>query len=191
MVPPKEPIGYWKSTLEGRPEFVNAIGMISIENANLEAALADLLAGVLNVRDDVGRAIYFEPRAAILRIDILDAAAKSRFRPKQEEDRFYENEAGKAEALKEVADIVRRAKSAVGRRHEVIHDAWGIDDDSGEVMRAAHPAEGHLEDINTLNVLIADIRGVVTTAKNLRRKWRHHSPTLIDLRLEPRDKSPG
>jgi hypothetical protein len=35
----------WRSTLEGHPEYVHAVGMISIEHANMEMALADPAGG--------------------------------------------------------------------------------------------------------------------------------------------------
>jgi hypothetical protein len=184
---PEKPLTEWRSYLENRPEYVHAIGMISIENANLEMALSDLLAAVLHVRRDVGRAIYFEPRAALLRVDILNAAACSRLRPKQEGDRFYENELAKADALKQAVSIVKRAKSVIGRRHEVIHDAWGGEDTTGEVRRASLPLTGTGEPapISTLNNLIRDLRKVIVDTTNLSALLRQKPPTLIDLRRGP------
>jgi hypothetical protein len=190
--PPKEPLGYWHSTLTKHPDFVNAIGMVSVENANLEAALADLFAAVLHIREEVGRAVYFAPRAAFLRIEILEAAARSRLRPKRKGDRFYENEPGKAAALKQVTNIIASAKSVVGRRHEVIHDAWGVDDETGQVTRGAHPAtpdQMRRETIGTLNALLHDLRSVIMLAKSVSAKMRRAPPTLIDLRLESPDKT--
>jgi hypothetical protein len=55
--------------------------MVSIENSNLEIALADLLAAVLGVSRRVGHAIYFKRRAAALRIEIVKAAASEKLRP--------------------------------------------------------------------------------------------------------------
>ena len=71
-----EAIMAWKSDLEHYPEHVREIGMISIENGNLELALADLLAATLMLPRSVAHAIYFTPRAASLRIDIFAAATK-------------------------------------------------------------------------------------------------------------------
>jgi hypothetical protein len=184
---PKKPLTEWRSYLENRSDYVQAIGMISIENANLEMALSDLLAAVLHLRRDVGRAIYFRPHAAILRVEILEAAACSYLRPKRPGDRFYENEPAKAEALKHVGSIVGRAKSVIGRRHKVIHDAWGIEDTTGEVRRSALPlvGEGEPAPIHTLNNLIKDTRKLIVDAVNLTALMRKNPPTLIDLQMEP------
>jgi len=190
--PPKKPIGEWRSVLMDHPDYVSAIGMISIENANLEIALADVLAAVLGTRAEVGRAIFFTPRAAILRVDILEAAAKSRLRPKKEGDQFWENEPGKADALKRVLGIVANAKSAIGRRHAVIHDAWGTDDATGDVTRESLPLSGaaKVEELSALNNLVRDIRGTIYKAKALASSLRKRPPTLIDLRITPPDKTP-
>jgi hypothetical protein len=186
---PQEPLTEWHSYLESRPEYVRAIGMISIENANLEMALSDLLAAVLFLRRDVGRAIYFEPRAAILRVDILGAAARSRLRPKGKGDRFYEDEPAKAEALKQVESIVRRAKNVIGRRHNVIHDAWGIDDTTREVRRSplalSLVGDGEPAPISDLQSLIRDTRKLIVDTINLSAVMRAKPPTLIDMQTEP------
>ena len=188
---PKEPIGEWHSVLEGHPNYVNAIGMISIENANLEIALSDLLAAILGARAEVARAIFFRPKAATLRIDILEAAAKSRLRAKKKGDRFRENEPAKAEALKQILPIIANARSAVGRRHEVIHDAWGTDDQTGNVTRESLPLKGagKIEEIATLNNLIRDIRATIYKAKALAHRMRKRHPALVNVRIEPRDKT--
>ena len=43
----------WVSSLNRKPQYVKAIGMISIENGNLEIALADLMAAILRIQRDV------------------------------------------------------------------------------------------------------------------------------------------
>lgn len=70
------------STLERRhPEHVRAIGMISIENANLEHSLARLFATMLFISVPVGHAIYLTPKSAIARIEIFENAAKRALQP--------------------------------------------------------------------------------------------------------------
>jgi hypothetical protein len=56
------------SVLELLPEYVRAIGMISIENANMEFALAGLFASVIQVPLSTGRAIYLTPKSAMARL---------------------------------------------------------------------------------------------------------------------------
>jgi hypothetical protein len=54
----------WQSVLEGRhARYVRAIGMVSIENGNMEVLWSRLLAVMLNVPDDIAEAIYFAPKA--------------------------------------------------------------------------------------------------------------------------------
>jgi hypothetical protein len=111
-----------QSTLERHRDYVHAIGVISIENANLEVALAELFARILHISPQVGEAIYLTPRSAFARLEIFRAAADAALRPRR---RGGQNEARKAETLIKAHDLHRRAKSAVGRRHDVIHNAWG------------------------------------------------------------------
>jgi hypothetical protein len=71
---------------------------------------------------EIGRAIYFEPRSASLRVDILEAAAKNALRAKSAKDRFVQNETAKAKALASVTSAIGPARSAIGRRHDIIHE---------------------------------------------------------------------
>lgn len=157
--------------------------MISIENANLELALGELLARVLHIRTEIGESVYLTPRSAFARLEIFEAAAKAGLRPKREGDRFYENEEAKAAALARVLSIVGRAKNVVDRRHKVIHDAWGIMDETGEVFRAPLPPrenETH-EPISTLRSLIRDLRQLISDTKELSTEFKQTPPTLVDV----------
>lgn len=58
----------WASSLEHYPDHVYAIGMISIENSNLELSLSELFSAVLFLPKKVGHAIFFTPRANTLRV---------------------------------------------------------------------------------------------------------------------------
>ena len=93
----------WQSSLEQYPEHVRAIGMISIENANLEMSLADLLGAVLTIPKRLAHAIYFTPRAASLRVEILEAAAKAMLVPRAKVDPDSELERQKREALSKIS----------------------------------------------------------------------------------------
>jgi hypothetical protein len=61
----------YRSPLERRPKFVKAIGMISIENSSLEVLLAELFAALLGIHGEFGILIYFTPKAAIPRLDMI------------------------------------------------------------------------------------------------------------------------
>jgi hypothetical protein len=65
------------STLQDFPDHVHAIGMISIENGNLEYAMAALFSRVIMVRLQVGVSVYMTPKAAVPRIEILENASKT------------------------------------------------------------------------------------------------------------------
>lgn len=62
----------YQSPLEGYPEYVKAIGMISIENASLELVLGELLGTLLGVHPHIGHTLYFTPRAAIARLELIE-----------------------------------------------------------------------------------------------------------------------
>jgi hypothetical protein len=106
--PPNDTV--WWSPLEECPEHVRAIGMISIENANLflEYELADLFFRILQIRPHVGRAIYLTPKSAIARIEIFENASKAVLAPKTENENFA------AAFLEKALCIAPRARAVVG-----------------------------------------------------------------------------
>jgi hypothetical protein len=114
--PPKVP---GKSSLENYPDYVRAIGMISIENANLEHALASLFSKMLFISLAVGHAIYLTPKYAIARIEIFENAARVALSPRGDADHKKKLQ----RALKEANRIANRARTAIGKRHGIIHDA--------------------------------------------------------------------
>jgi hypothetical protein len=179
-----------QSTLEKHPDYVQAIGMISIENANLEIALAELFARVLLIGIDVGEAIYLTPRSAFARLDTLKVTVEATLRPRK---RGGQNETRKAETLGRSLDIHDRAKKVIGRRHEVIHNTWGIVvDDPSQVARTSLPrikrGKGVPAPSSDLNNLIRDMRALVSDTKALNRHLKQFPPTLVDMRIEPSDK---
>ena len=71
------------SRLEKHPEFVQAIGMISIENANLEAQMARLFSRALFIPMHVGFAIYLTPKSAIARLENISERNQGRATPER------------------------------------------------------------------------------------------------------------
>lgn len=128
----------------------------------------------------------------MVRLDILAEAATATLRPKRDGDKFYENETAKAEALKKILAIIKRARSAINRRHEVIHEAWGVEPSTGEVIGSRLPWQnpGMSRSLTMLNNLIRDMRKVIGDAYLLGRNMRQKHPTMIDLRIEPDGKIP-
>ena len=61
----------FQSPLEKRPRYARAIGMIAVEITNLEILLGEMLAVLLHIQPDLGRAIYLTPtRCYRTRLDI-------------------------------------------------------------------------------------------------------------------------
>ena len=123
----------YQSAMERHPEMVKAIGMVSIEIANLDVIMADLLAALLNKPTDVGHVIYHAPRSERVRLDIVEAVVKEMF---QDEDALSAD----AKALKKkLMNWIKRAGGLVDKRHEVMHSNWGMDPDTLTVSRSRQP----------------------------------------------------
>lgn len=56
-----------RPVMERFPEYVQAVGMITIQLGDLETRLGDLLAVLLGIDTDVGHAIYFTPKSGVAR----------------------------------------------------------------------------------------------------------------------------
>ena len=182
------------SLLEQTPEYVSAIGMISIENANMEASIADLFSAIIGLRVPVGRAIYLTPKSAIARIEIFEAAVKSHLKFRAFNGNV-DHQKKMANALAKSLHIASRARSAVGKRHGIIHDQWGLDEKTREVIRKSLPtptkADGGVP-LPELKSLIQSMRSITTDAIGLTVEFIEHQPHMDDLALRKprRDKKP-
>jgi hypothetical protein len=137
--------------------------MISIENANLEYELADLFSRILQIHPHVGRAIYLTPKSAIARIEIFENASKAVLAPKTENENFA------AAFLEKALCIASRARAVVGKRHEIIHDGWGVDSQTGDVLRIpTKRAQAHVP-LADLQNLVRDFRLLICDAARLGR----------------------
>ena len=182
----------WKSALERFPEHARLIGMVSIENANLELALADLLAAVLLIPRKVAHAIYFTPRAAMLRLEILEAAATARLagRRLRTNNKIEEQ---KRNALRKVGGIVKRCRAHIQNRHNIIHDLWDVSTyHSGEVVQdvvfrqkigtAMDFMDFKVVAIVDLQQLCDGFRRLIDDARELSVDLRSRPPMMADLR---------
>lgn len=106
-----------RSTLDQHPEHLQALGMLSIEIANLEIMLAELLAGFLHIARYVGHVVYLTPQTAIGRLKIL-------------ENVIEDSVEDKTETKKRLDKIISKARFLILKRHEYIHGAWGISTDN-------------------------------------------------------------
>jgi hypothetical protein len=174
-MPSKKPKGRTgQSTLEKIPDHVRAIGMISIENGNLEDAMGALFAEVIIVPHRVGLAIYMTPRSEYARIEILRNAAKAAYSARDANRQKKQ--------LRHVLNICERALKLVGKRHTQIHHGWGADE-SGAVQRFVPGTwVGENVPLSTLSNIIEDYRRLIEDTTRLALHLREHPP--VGLRRE-------
>jgi len=101
------------SALERRPKHVLAIGMISVEIGNLEITLGELLGALLHISRPIGTALYLTPNANMARLQMLENVCELSLVPK-------------SARYKEVSRIISEARAVIGRRHEYMHNLWGL-----------------------------------------------------------------
>ena len=155
MAKKPKPSGY-HSPLEKHPDFVRAIGMISIENASLESMLGELLGALLGIHLSVGHTLYFTPKAAIARLDLLTNVADEAIRRHPR-------------VLARVQSIVKRTKAVFGKRHEIIHSLWAENEfGNTPVSRITFPHWGGEDvDLKVLDGLICDFRKLIEEVEPL------------------------
>jgi hypothetical protein len=137
-----------QTILERFPDHAKAIGIISVEMANLEIFLGEMLGGILRVDPKVGSTIYLTPRSAFGRLEILKRTANLV---------LVKDSPG----LKHMNSLIGRAKTLIDKRHELIHDAWGMRAETGQVHRMKLPdlaSRPDPVDLATLNRIVGDIR---------------------------------
>lgn len=156
--------------------------MISIENANMELAIADLFASILHVRRPTGRVIYLTPKSALARLEIFKNAVSVELTPKGDPTQREKMQSICNRAL----GVADRARAAVGRRHGIIHDIWGIDDETDAVVRKSLVLEAKTDGpvkIETLNELISSMRSIIDNARQLTQELRDHPAQMVNLAL--------
>jgi hypothetical protein len=174
------------SRLEKHPEFVRAIGMISIENANIEAQMARLFSRILFIPLHVGFAIYLTPKSATARIEIFQKAIKAALRPTGPE----EHQKKLKDALDKANRLANRVKTVTGKRHQIIHDVWGVDE-TGDVVRKPLPAfvESEKVPITKLNNMIREMRTLSREIRDTAEEFRQSPPSLVSMATTSQDKS--
>ncbi|HUB63485.1 MAG TPA: hypothetical protein VL996_03425 [Methylocella sp.] len=179
----------WQSVLENHPDHVRAIGMISIETANLEHAMAKLFAYAANIPLRLALAIYLTPKSAIARNEIFQSTVKAALRPRGTDDQQKRLRSARDKVIK----IAERAKALIGKRHSIIHDAWGFNDETGEIQRYpfSNPITQQAVTLQDLESIIADFRKLISHANNLSDFLKKDRPTFVSMAITPRDKSPG
>lgn len=146
---------YTYSILAHHPDHAAAIGLISIEMGRLEIALGELLAALLHIDKDFGHVIYHTPQANIARIQIVENVLR------------YSLPNEKSENRQRVESYLTRARAYVGKRHEYIHNVWGVDDATRtKVTRQSVPFKSDKPEVEVpireLHDLVAKIRRLIT-----------------------------
>lgn len=138
-----------RSVLEQQPEYVKAIGLISIETNNLETFLAAMLGGVIGVRPDVATVIYLTPKSSAARLQILENAV---------EFCLVKNDARVG-----IEKLIKRAYGIFTKRHGHMHSRWGHRD--GKIHRRDSPAEADMKaipvELRELEEVVRDIRVLI------------------------------
>lgn len=118
----------WRTVLERRPDYLQAIGTVAVEIVNMEAMLAVLLSQILKISDDTADAIYFAPHGTGPRLAIFKGVVDTAL-------------AGHPKYQSKATKIADRALSLAGKRHEIVHDSWGyhFDEDETQVSLRALP----------------------------------------------------
>jgi hypothetical protein len=146
------------------PAYVHAIGMMVVEMTSLEVMLGDLLAALLGLEHGEAHQIYFTPKAAIARIDVLANLVEC--------DAFNDFPA----IRKGTTAIAKRAKALMGKRHDVIHAHWYVSYDGKMVGRIRPPFEG--ETVADEDVELETLQALVTNIRHLTREARLFSDQI-------------
>jgi hypothetical protein len=140
------------------PNYVQAIGMMVVEMTSMEVMLGDVLGALLNLGAEESNQIYFTPKAAIARIDVIANLATCPL-----------FNAFPALRTKTVA-LAKRAKALMGKRHDTIHAHWAVSLDGNAVGRVRPPFDTkpayEVVKLSDLNTLIHDIRQLTKEARH-------------------------
>ena len=141
------------SVLENHPEHVHAIGMISIELANLELFMGQMLGALIGIDPHLAEIIYLTPRTGIGRIAVLENAVAHV---------LLDQSTGR----RKLESILARAKGIMQRRHDLIHVVWSENPDNrSEVRRIPVPITDPPKlipvPLEYLTNLLRDIRALV------------------------------
>jgi hypothetical protein len=124
-----------QTDLVDHPEYVKAIGLISVETIDLEVRLANLFARMVGIPLRIGQAIYLTPKQEQTRMDILRNAANAALSTPPRANPKSALVRQKAEALKKVERIIARGETLIRKRHRVVHDEWTFSEKEKKVTR--------------------------------------------------------
>ena len=140
----------YASKLENHPKLVHAIGMLTVEVAVLETALANLLGAIIDLDANTADALYLTPKAAIARIEILENAANARLMTHNTH-------------LAEVLGLCKRAKAVLGKRHNIIHSRFVVHPETSDV----YVIELRGKTTNHKQIKVADLEKIILETRTL------------------------
>jgi hypothetical protein len=162
------------------PDYVQAIGMISLETVDTELRLANLFSRMIGVPLKVGQAIYLSPKAEQTRFDIFRNAAQARLGVPKANLRMKD-------ALKKIESILERSEKLIRKRHRVIHDDWGVSSKEKKVTRrlldGGTGRERTQVDKTELDNHIYALRCLIDDIYDLTEAFREHPPFMVDMQL--------
>jgi hypothetical protein len=110
------------SALVDRPEHLEAIGLLTVEITHMERAVSELFASIMGIHFFLAEAIYFTVNSGIARMDIVRNAAHIVLSALPQD-------------LKRTLKFLDRAKTAMGKRHAIIHSFWMLNPDNNDIRR--------------------------------------------------------
>jgi hypothetical protein len=93
----------YQSVLERFPDHAKAIGMTSIEIANLDIFFGYLFGAILRIGQDAGAAIYLTPKSNLARLELIESAINALL-------------ADKSQGKKHLLTLFTRARTIVQKR---------------------------------------------------------------------------
>jgi hypothetical protein len=146
----------YQSPLERYPEYIQALGMISVELAILEWALARLLGALFRIPPSWAEAVYFASNSTIPRVNMLKRAVAAVCPSKDDEMR------------KDLDKFLGGCIAAMGKRHDKLHSAWLVDPATSKVAASGLPIRApQFVNINELRDIIESLRRNATEAIQL------------------------
>jgi hypothetical protein len=145
------------TVLVDHPQYLTAIGLITVEMSNLELALGEMLGALLHIDRTISRTIYLTPQSSFGRFQVLDNAVAVALTAGQE-------------PRKKVERIIGKAKAYMGKRHKIVHDGWGRDKASGEIYQLQFPVTGAPNvprPMNELQDLVLNIQALTGETRHL------------------------
>jgi hypothetical protein len=168
------------TVLVDHPEYLTAIGLITVEMSNLEIALGEMLGALLHIDRTISRTIYLTPQSAFGRFNVLENAVAVALTKGMD-------------PRNKVERIIGKAKSYMGKRHKLVHDGWGRDKDTKEIYQLPFPVTGAPNiprPINELKDLVLNIQALTGETRQLTEEMYGDWPPYTNP-VSPKQAPPG